>query len=86
MTLKRYDAVVNGVETILVLNAEDAANLGDSVKLHDKAAAPAAAKAGRAASNKARKPANKAAAPAAAKAVDAPASTPVTEPAAAATE
>lgn len=61
MTLKRYDAVVNGVQTILVLNAEDAANLGDSVKLHEpKAAKPAA--------NKARTPQNKAAKPAANKA------------------
>lgn len=33
MTLKRYDAVVNGTQTILLLNAEDAEKLGDRVKL-----------------------------------------------------
>ena len=58
MALKRYDAVVNGVKTILVLNAADAERLGDAVRAHEKSREAASSKS-RPASGKARGAANK---------------------------
>lgn len=57
MALKRYDAVINGVKTILLLDAAEAERYGDTVTLQKSGEARTTVKA--APANKARTPRNK---------------------------